>query len=140
MSGGPSDCIRIRMCRGMCEGRRESRPSFLMVGKKSVTLDDELRVNKMVGQKPVAKFSAGQVSAALWENDIKVNGTTKTVLKASISRRYKDNTTGEWKSGGSFGRNEIPLAIHCLQQAFERIVDEEYGQAGENAVEEEVVT
>jgi hypothetical protein len=27
-------------------------------------------VKKMAGQKPVAKFKAGQVSAALWENEI----------------------------------------------------------------------
>ena len=107
--------------------------------KRPVAFDDRSQVNRMVGQKPVAKFNAGQVSVALWENEIKANGTTKTVLKASISRRYKDNSTGEWKSGGSFGRNEIPLAIHCLQQAFEKIVAEEYGETGENAVEEEVV-
>lgn len=93
----------------------------------------------MVGQKPVAKFNAGQVSVALWENDIKANGTSKTVLKASISRRYKDNNTGEWKSGGSFGRNEIPLAIYCLQQAFDKMVGEEYGESEDGGPSEEVV-
>ena len=71
----------------------------------------------MVGQKPLAKFRAGQVSCALWENEINVNGTTKTVLKASIERRYKDKD-GSWKSSSSFGRNEMPLAIFCLARAF----------------------
>ena len=38
--------------------------------------------------------------------------------------RYKDKE-GNWKSSGSFGRNEIPLAVHVLNKAFEAIVGEE---------------
>ena len=76
----------------------------------------------MAGQKPVAKFKAGQVSAALWENEIKTgNGHTSAVLKATIQRRYK-NSQDNWKSSGSFSRNEIPLAIYCLEKAFEKMV------------------
>ena len=37
---------------------------------------------------------------------MQVNGTTKTVLKASVSRRHKDRD-GNCKSSQSFGRNEI---------------------------------
>ena len=78
----------------------------------------------MVGQKPLAKFRAGQVSCALWENEINVNGTAKTILKASIERRYKDKD-GSWKSSSSFGRNEIALAIFCLARAYDKIINEE---------------
>ena len=78
----------------------------------------------MVGQTPLAKFRAGQVSCALWENEINVNGTMKTILKASIERRYKDKD-GSWKSSSSFGRNEIALAIFCLARAFDKIINEE---------------
>ena len=92
----------------------------------------------MVGQKPLAKFRAGQVSCALWENEINVNGNTKTVLKASIQRRYKDSE-GNWKSSQSLGRNEIPLAVYCLEKAFDKIVQEETAGSGSNGVEEEVV-
>ena len=91
----------------------------------------------MVGQKPLVKFRAGQVSCALWENEISVDGNTKTVLKASIQRRYK--TDEGWKSSTSFGRNEIPLAIYCLEKAFDKIVQEETAGSGGNGVEEEVV-
>jgi hypothetical protein len=45
----------------------------------------------MPGQKPVAKFKAGQISAAIWENEISVNGGKTTVMKATVQRRYKDN-------------------------------------------------
>jgi hypothetical protein len=75
----------------------------------------------MVGQLPLAKFKAGQVSSALWENEVQMPRGTVKILKATIQRRYKDKS-GTWQSSNSFSRNEIPLAIHCLQKAFEKII------------------
>ncbi|MHC4203441.1 MAG: hypothetical protein ACYSTT_02235 [Planctomycetota bacterium] len=95
----------------------------------------------MTGQAPVAKFRAGQVSAALWQNDIQVRGQTIKVLKATVQRRYKDKDSGEWKSSTSFSRNEIPLAIYCLQRAFEKIIEAQNGNSdnGNNVVEEPIL-
>jgi hypothetical protein len=87
--------------------------------------------------KPMAKFKAGQVSAAVWENEITANGRKVTVLKASVQRRYKDKD-GIWKSSQSFSRNEIPLAIYCLQKSFEHIVENNQQEQDDN-VEEEMV-
>ena len=78
-------------------------------------------------QTPIAKFKAGAVSSALWENEIEVNGKTVTILKATVQRRYKDKD-GNWQSSGSFSRNEIPLAIYCLQKAFETMIEERSGE------------
>jgi len=75
-------------------------------------------------EQPLVRFRAGNVSCAVWENEAKINGQTRTLLNASIGRRYKDKN-GEWKSSQSFSRNEIPLAVHCLQKAFEAIIDED---------------
>ena len=72
---------------------------------------------------PVKKFRAGTVSCAIWENEANVNGRKVTMLKATVERRYKDSK-GEWRSSGSFARNEIPLAVYCLQKAFDAIVEE----------------
>ena len=83
---------------------------------------------------PLTKFRAGSVSCALWENEVTVNGKTVTMLKASVKRRYRDKD-GNWKSSGSFGRNEIPLVIYCLEKAFEAIVevgDVQVGSAEQN--------
>ena len=91
----------------------------------------------MAGQKPIAKFKAGMVSAAIWENPIEVKGKTVTMLKATVQRRYKDKD-GDWKSSQSFSRNEIPLAIYCLQQAFETMIGESDSDTDNNA-EEEIV-
>ena len=93
----------------------------------------------MTGQAPVAKFRAGQVSAALWRNDIQVRGQTIQVLKASVQRRYKDKDSGEWKSSMSFSRNEIPLAIYCLQKTFEKILEVQLDSANGDGVVEEAI-
>ena len=77
----------------------------------------------MTGQQlPVAKFRAGQIASAVGRNEIQVKGKAVTILKATVQRRYKDKE-GNWQSSGSFASNEIPLAIHCLQQAFEKIIE-----------------
>lgn len=84
--------------------------------------------------RPTAKFTAGQVSAALWENEVTTrSGQKVTMLKATVERRYKDKD-GQWKSSNSFARNEIPLAIHCLQKSFEHIIE---GQKDDDSVIEE---
>ncbi len=80
---------------------------------------------------PVKKFRAGQVNCALWENELTVNGRTVTKLSATLERRYKDKNE-QWKSSNSLGRNEIPLAIYCLEKAFEAMIEER--QASEEEV------
>ena len=93
----------------------------------------------MTGQQlPVAKFRAGQVSAALWENHVQVKGADVAMLKATVQRRYKDRD-GQWQSSASFGRNEIPLAIYCLQKAFEKIIEKEKDEADNDGIVEEMV-
>ena len=96
----------------------------------------------MTGQAPVAKFRAGQVAAAIWANDVEVKGRTVTILKATVQRRYKDKD-GNWQSSDSFNRNEIPLAIHCLQKSFEKIVETQNNASnngnGNGTVEEPIL-
>jgi len=91
----------------------------------------------MVGQLPLAKFKAGQVSSALWENEVQMPRGTVRILKATIQRRYKDKK-GTWQSSTSFSRNEIPLAIHCLQKAFEKIIEKQNEEAINNNNVEEI--
>ena len=92
----------------------------------------------MATQQPIERFRAGQISCALWENEISVNGQQKTILKASLDRRYQDRN-GNWKSSQSFSRNEIPLAIYCLKKAFESIIEKAKDPDAIGPVEEVVV-
>ena len=64
-------------------------------------------------QTPIAKFKAGAVSSALWENEIEVNGKTVTILKATVQRRYKDKE-GNWQSSGSFWSAPV-LCTSCYE-------------------------
>ncbi len=86
---------------------------------------------------PVHKVRAGQVSAALWKNEISVNGRKVVTLKATVERRFKDKD-GKWQSSGSFGRNEIPLAIYCLEKSFEHIIESQLEGREDGIIEEEV--
>jgi len=91
----------------------------------------------MAGQRPVAKFTAGQVSAAIWENEVTTKAGKKvTMLKATVERRYKDRDE-QWKSSGSFSRNEIPFAIYCLQKSLDHIIGAQQEEDG--IIEEEIV-
>ena len=92
----------------------------------------------MANQQPIERHRAGSVSCALWENEISVNGQQKTILKASLDRRYQDRN-GNWKSSQSFSRNEIPLAIYCLKKAFESIIEKAKDPDAIGPVEEVVV-
>ena len=84
---------------------------------------------------PLKKFRAGQVSCALWENEVVMNGKAVTLLKATVERRYKDKND-EWKSSNSFSRNEIPLVKYCLDEAFEAMIGEQTAQSGMRVEEE----
>ena len=92
----------------------------------------------MAGQQPVAKFQAGCVTCALWENEATVNGRQITIMKATLERRFMDSR-GEWRTAGSFARNEIPLAIFCLGKAFEAIIARDCERRSSAVTQEEVV-
>jgi hypothetical protein len=92
----------------------------------------------MEDAKPVAKFRAGQVTCAVWENPITVGNRQQTILKASVSRRYQDKS-GNWKSSQSFSRNEIPLAIYVLHKAFEAMLEKPAEQDDIDPAEQMVI-
>ena len=92
----------------------------------------------MQGLQPIEKFRAGPIACALWENEITMDGQTKTILKASVSRRYKDRK-GIWQTSQSFSRNEIPLAVYCLLRAFDAMITRPPEQGSGTADEEAVL-
>lgn len=73
-------------------------------------------------KQPIAKFKAGGIECSLWENDIQSATGTVTVLKATVERRYK-NAQGEWAGTHSYGKNDLPQVIFCLQRAYAEIID-----------------
>ena len=89
-------------------------------------------------QQPIRRFRAGQVSCALFENSIQVNGENSQIVKATLGRRYKDRN-GNWKTSQSYSRNEIPLAIYVLQKSFEAMLEKSPEDEINQAIDEERV-
>lgn len=71
---------------------------------------------------PKAKFSAGPIQVAVWENEGKEGKSYTTV---SLDKRYKVGE--EWKSTNSMKVNELPKAILALQKAYEYLCVKESG-------------
>jgi len=99
--------------------------------KRPFTEDEGPKVKTMEQDKPIAKFQAGAVSCAVWQNRVNIDGRTTTILKAAVSRRYQDRD-GLWQTSQSFSRNEVPMAIYVLQKAFEVMLEKtpEQGNTG----------
>ena len=88
----------------------------------------------MEHDKPVERFRAGRVICALFEHEVEVEGQPRRILKAALTRRYQDRW-GYWKSSFSFSKEEIPMAIHVLKRAFERMVDQHIDDEITRAIE-----
>ena len=65
---------------------------------------------------PIAKYSVGNISVAVWENESKEGNSFNTV---SLQRSYKVGE--EWKSSTSLNVNDLPKASLALQKAYEHL-------------------
>jgi len=70
----------------------------------------------MTSNKPVAVIRYGRVRATIWPNDTE-HGRRYTV---TVSRLYKSGD--EWKSSESFWRDDLPLVMKALDEAYTAIL------------------
>ena len=63
---------------------------------------------------PRARFKAGGIQVAVWDNASKEGQVYQTV---SIDRSYKAGE--EWKTTKSFRANDLPKVILALEKAYE---------------------
>lgn len=92
----------------------------LSVYRDKLREDVACEVNKMANgnTKPIKKFQAGGVSAAVWKNTLQLSsGREGTVLSVTLDRAFK-NSDGEWQHTGSMRLNDLPKAILVLTQAY----------------------
>jgi hypothetical protein len=62
------------------------------------------------------------MSVSVWENRLERDGNTIVYHKATLSKSFK---TDGFKKTGSLNRDDLPVAAHLLQQAWEFILAEE---------------
>jgi hypothetical protein len=71
--------------------------------------------------KPIKKFSAGLITASVFENEYENKEKKKiSILSVQLQRAYKKDD--EWQYTSQYSRDEIPKAIFCLQMAYEYIL------------------
>ena len=73
--------------------------------------------------KPVKVFRLRGVSASVFENHSKNSDRSVTFHKVSLQRTFKDGD--EFKTTTSFGRDDLPVCVHVMQQAWAFILDAE---------------
>ena len=94
----------------------------------------------MANEKPVKKFQAGGIVAALWRNNMKLrNGEEIETLSVTVDRNYRVDG-GEWKTSASLRLNDIPKAQLVLRQAYEYMATRRKSNGDAHVTQEEVVT
>ena len=71
---------------------------------------------------PEKRFRCGGCEAAIFENEIARNGSKVKIKKVAFQKRYKDSSSGEWKTTYSLDVNDLPKAILALKSAYEFLV------------------
>ena len=71
---------------------------------------------------PVKEFRAGNIKAAVWQNEVEQNGNKVVRHSITHQKRYRDKTTGEWKTSTSYFPDDIPKLRLVLQEAYAFIV------------------
>jgi hypothetical protein len=79
--------------------------------------------------KPVKVFRARGVKVSVFENMTK-NGDRETKFyKTTTQKVYREGE--EWKTTTSLGRDDLPIARHLLQRAWEFILETEATRSNE---------
>jgi len=65
-------------------------------------------------QRPAHEIRLGRIKAAIWANSTDL-GVRYSV---SLTRLYKDQGSGEWRTSSSFGRDDLLLVAQVCQMAL----------------------
>ena len=76
-----------------------------------------------MGQRPVKKWKAGAIEAAIFENEKEVNGNLVGFKTVSFSRSYKKKGEEIWRNEViHMRRTDLPKAILVLEKAQEDLL------------------
>jgi hypothetical protein len=81
--------------------------------------------------KPVKVFRLRGISASVFENHSKNAEKPVTYHKVSLQRTYMDGDN--FKTTTSFGRDDLPVCVHVMQQAWAFILDAESKRTTDDA-------
>ena len=87
----------------------------------------------MAQSKPVKTFRVRGISASVFENTTHADSQSVRFFKVSLQRAFKQD--GEFKHNSSFGRDDVPVAMHVLHKAWQFILDQEAASTAETTQE-----
>ena len=71
---------------------------------------------------PIATFRFGDVSAAIFADDIALpDGKSFTRHNVSLRRSYRDSDSGEWKHSNTLSEGDLLPAAEALRHCFHEI-------------------
>jgi hypothetical protein len=79
------------------------------------------QTNTTAQNKPIKTFRLRGISASIFQNETYQAGQPVRFYKVSLQRAFRQN--GEFRHNSSFVRDEIPVAVHVLQQAWAFILE-----------------
>lgn len=77
---------------------------------------------------PAKKFSAGAISATVWQNTAQKDGKSVEYPSLSLERVYMDKE-GKWQHTNSLRVADLPKAVVVLSKAYEYLVLKDQPQA-----------
>jgi hypothetical protein len=77
----------------------------------------------MAQNKPVKTFRFRGISASVFENTTHADDQPVRFFKVNLQRTFKRD--GKYEHNSSFGRDDIPVAMHVLDQAWQFILETE---------------
>ena len=83
----------------------------------------------MAQNKPVKVFRFRGISASVFENTTHAENQPVRFFKVSLQRAFKQD--GEFRHNSSFGRDDIPVAKHVLDEAWRFILEQEAASTAE---------
>ncbi len=76
-----------------------------------------------MGDKPIKKYRAGNISGALWLNKKEVNNQTAEFKTASVRRSWHDDEKKVWRDETiSLRKTDIPKLLVILQKLQEDMI------------------
>lgn len=78
-------------------------------------------------QRPATEVRLGRIKAAIWENSTE-QGVRYNV---TLTRLYKDQESGEWRTSTSFGRDDLLLVAKVSEMALVWIYQQNQQESAE---------
>jgi len=85
-----------------------------------------------MGNRPIKKFRAGNIEAAIWFNEREVDGQIVGFKTVTLSRGWKDKKENLWRNEVvNLRKGDLPKALLVLSKANEEVLLKDDAEGGD---------